>query len=53
MDADELQSAIEKSMEGQQKPVLIISDPHKLRIMSITSKDNTAMDKILEDRQDH
>ncbi len=40
MDAQELQDVLQETIEGQQGPVLLISDPKKMRIMSYSSNSN-------------
>ncbi len=40
VDSDELQYTIQEAMQNQQQPILLISDPDKLRIMSYSNQDN-------------
>jgi|GEM_PF-7089411 len=49
--ADELQNAIRQSMETQQGPTLLISNPHKMRILSYSARENLSSKPNREDRQ--
>ncbi|MBI3602018.1 MAG: hypothetical protein HY209_03900 [Candidatus Omnitrophica bacterium] len=51
LDADELEQAIRETMGDQQQPMLLISDPQKMRMMSYSPQDKLPSDQNTQDGQ--